>query len=140
MHNSPINNHEKKEISVYQSCFAHNYVNARERFLEAARLQDCQMQSFLNPVGKGIDGEDLTMDIAYYGDAAAASVLVLTSAMHGEEGFCGSGCQVALLRDQPLLDEARQAGLGILLIHAVNARSEERRVGKGAGARCWSGR
>ncbi|TEA79111.1 DUF2817 domain-containing protein [Allopusillimonas ginsengisoli] len=121
MHNSPINNHEKKEISVYQSCFAHNYVNARERFLEAARLQECQLQSFLNPVGKGIDGEDLTMDIAYYGDAAATSVLVLTSAMHGEEGFCGSGCQVALLRDQPLLDEARQAGVGILLIHAVNA-------------------
>ncbi len=106
---------------MYQHCFAHSYADARTRFLDAARQQDCQLSSFVNPTAKGIAGEDLTMDVAYCGDASAASVLVLTSAMHGEEGYCGSGCQVALLRDQPLLDEARQAGVGILLIHGVNA-------------------
>src|SRR3546814_17941537 len=45
----------------------------------------------------------------------------VTSAMHGEEGYCGSGCQVALLDDQTLLDKAQAGGIGILLIHAVNA-------------------
>src|SRR3546814_13759815 len=61
------------------------------------------------------------MDAAYYGAADARSLLVLTSAMHGEEGYCGSGCQVALLDDQTLLDKAQAGGIGILLIHAVNA-------------------
>src|SRR3546814_11989523 len=61
------------------------------------------------------------MAAAYYGAAHARSLLVLTSAMHGEEGYCGSGCQVALLDDQTLLDKAQAGGIGILLIHAVNA-------------------
>jgi hypothetical protein len=58
--------------------------------------------------------------VAYCGPADARSLLVLTSAMHGAEGYCGSGCQIALLNDQPLLDRARANGIGILLIHAVN--------------------
>lgn len=106
---------------MYQNCFASNYVQARARFLDAARAQECEVASYVNPNAQGAGGEALTMDVAYYGDAAASSVLALTSAMHGEEGYCGSGCQVALLRDQLLLDEARKAGIGILLIHAVNA-------------------
>jgi len=105
---------------MFKTCFAGSYADARARFLEAARKQGCAVQSFVNEAHKGAEGEALATDVAWHGDPDAEAMLVLTSAMHGEEGFCGSGCQVALLGDQPLLDRARAAGVGIMLIHAVN--------------------
>src|SRR3546814_599344 len=106
---------------MFEKYFGRSYADARACFLAAARRRRCSLQSYVNPVGQGVDGEELAMDAAYYGAADARSLLVLTSAMHGEEGYCGSGCQVALLDDQTLLDKAQAGGIGILLIHAVNA-------------------
>ncbi|MGB3289948.1 MAG: M14 family metallopeptidase [Burkholderiaceae bacterium] len=106
---------------MFEKYFGSSYADARARFLAAARRRQCSLASYVNPVGPGADGEELAMDTAYYGAADAPALLVLTSAMHGEEGYCGSGCQVALLDDQALLDKAQAAGIGILLIHALNA-------------------
>ena len=39
------------------------------------------------------------MDVVRDGDPGADSLLLLSSACHGVEGFCGSGIQVAILRD-----------------------------------------
>ena len=44
----------------------------------------------------------------------------MTSATHGAEGFCSSGCQLALLDDAPMLARARDSGVALLLVHAVN--------------------
>lgn len=106
---------------MFQAYFADSYADARSRFIAAARQQSCVLGAHENPRAKGAQGEALTMDTAYYGHPSAASLLVLTSAMHGEEGFCGSGCQVALLNDLALLQLANERGVGILLVHAVNA-------------------
>ena len=38
------------------------------------------------------------MDVARYGPADAPALLIISSACHGVEGFCGSGVQIALLR------------------------------------------
>ena len=47
--------------------------------------------------------EALSTDVALIGDAKAERLLIMTSATHGAEGFCGSGCQLALLDDAPML-------------------------------------
>ncbi|MBB5215809.1 M14 family metallopeptidase [Parapusillimonas granuli] len=106
---------------MYRNNFSDSYADARKRFLDAARRRGCEVASHLNPCGPGAQGEDLAMDTAYFGDPEAPALLVLSSAMHGEEGYCGSGCQVALLEDEALLARARAGGVGVLLVHAVNA-------------------
>lgn len=105
---------------MFEPFFSQSYAQARERFLSAAHDRECVVKSHEHPTATGVDGEALAMDTAYLGSADAPSLLVLTSAMHGAEGYCGSGCQVALLNDAALLDKARAGGIGILLIHAVN--------------------
>ena len=45
------------------------------------------------------------MDFALAGSADAPGMLLLISGTHGVEGFCGSGCQVALLHDQTFIAE-----------------------------------
>ncbi len=105
---------------MFQEFFGISYADARARFLEAANQRHCSLESHMNPAGPGANGETLSTDVAYCGPADARALLVLTSAMHGTEGYCGSGCQVALLNDQALLDKAHANGIGILLIHAVN--------------------
>jgi Protein of unknown function (DUF2817) len=58
------------------------------------------------------------MDFAELGDAHAARGLVLLSATHGVEGFCGSGCQTGLLREAIAAKLARD--LHVILVHAHN--------------------
>ncbi|NGM85738.1 DUF2817 domain-containing protein [Parapusillimonas sp. SGNA-6] len=100
--------------------FSSSYVQARDRYLSASRQAGAIVESYVHPAATGVEGETLSMDTAYLGASDAPSLLVLTSAMHGAEGYCGSGCQVALMNDAPLLDKARAGGIGLLLIHAVN--------------------
>ncbi|HEV2219343.1 MAG TPA: DUF2817 domain-containing protein, partial [Casimicrobiaceae bacterium] len=40
--------------------------------------------------------------------------------MHGVEGFCGSGCQVALLHDEVIVAAVAATGVAVLFHHAVN--------------------
>ena len=44
------------------------------------------------------DSEALFTDVALLGDRSASRVLLLNSATHGVEGFCGSGAMVGWLR------------------------------------------
>ena len=99
--------------------FSSSYAQARERFLAAAGPLAARVQSY--PVDAvGSQGEALATDVALIGDADAPRVLIMTSATHGVEGFCGAGCQLALLDDAPMLERARRAGVALLLVHAVN--------------------
>jgi Protein of unknown function (DUF2817) len=47
-------------------------------------------------------------------------MLLLLSATHGVEGFCGSGCQVALLHDAEFVAAVRASGVCVVLLHALN--------------------
>jgi len=99
--------------------FSSSYAQARDRFLSAAAPLAAQVQSYaIEPLGS--EGEPLATDVALIGDANAERLLIMTSATHGVEGFCGSGCQLALLDDAPMLERARRAGVALLLVHAVN--------------------
>lgn len=99
--------------------FAQSYAEARGKFLPAARAASATVESHVHPL-RGRDGEELAMDIARIGPADARAVLLLSSACHGVEGFCGSGAQVALLQDGALLRAARDTGVALLFVHGLN--------------------
>ncbi len=101
------------------SCFSQNYAQARERFLAAARRREAHLESHKLD-RTGVLGEELSTDIALVRAPDAKGLLIISSAMHGVEGFCGSACQLALLDDEDLLKRARDAGVALLLIHAIN--------------------
>jgi hypothetical protein len=99
--------------------FAQSYAEARAKFLAAAKTAGLTVQSHAHPLS-GRDGEALAMDVARFGAADARAVLVVTSACHGVEGFCGSGVQNALLADAAFHAQAQQAGVALLYVHALN--------------------
>ena len=99
--------------------FSGSYAQARAGFLQAAQSAGLQVESKPHPL-KGRDGEELAMDVARDGHPDAGSLLIVSSGCHGVEGFCGSGVQVAALRDAAWREHARQRGVAVLHIHALN--------------------
>lgn len=106
-------------MSAAPEAFAGSYAQARRKFLAAAVDAGVPVQSWVHPL-KGGEGEELAMDVVRDGPADAAALLVLSSACHGVEGFCGSGVQVAALRDAAWREHARDAGVAVLYIHGLN--------------------
>jgi hypothetical protein len=99
--------------------FAQTYAEARQRFLAAAAARGLAVESHVHPK-PGRDGETLAMDVARDGPADADAVLVVSSACHGVEGFCGSGIQGALLADDAVHARAAAAGVALLYVHGLN--------------------
>lgn len=99
--------------------FAQSYGEARAKFLGAARAAGLSAQSHAHP-RRGRDGEALAMDVVRLGAGDARRVLVLSSACHGVEGFCGSGAQVWLLGQAEFRAAAQRAGVAVLFIHGLN--------------------
>lgn len=99
------------------ACFARDYTAARSRFLAIAARYGASVRSYVNPL-KGPQGEELATDTVWLGARDARRVMVLTSATHGIEGFCGSGCQIDwLLEGGPT---RLPDGVAALIVHAVN--------------------
>ena len=105
-------------IGVTQA-FSPTYAQARTRFLEATATAGLQVESHVHPE-KGREGETLAMDVALDGPADADKLLILTSACHGAEGYCGTGVQVFALHDDEWRAKARDAGVAVLYVHALN--------------------
>ncbi len=101
------------------ACFSQSYREAREKFLAAASAAGLAVQSHTHPL-KGVDAEELATDVAREGPADAKSLLIISSACHGVEGFCGSGVQVALLRDPSWHEAVARSGVAVLYGHALN--------------------
>jgi len=99
------------------NCFAEDYGDARHRFLSVCLKYGAPVRSYVNS-RRGPKGEELAVDTAWFGAPDARSVMALTSATHGVEGFCGSGCQLDwLLRGEP----ARLPdSVAVLVVHALN--------------------
>ena len=102
-----------------EAFFAQSYAEARGKFLAACAAAGLAVQSHAHPL-QGRDGEALAMDVARAGPADAARVLLVTSACHGVEGYCGSGVQGALLADDGFAAAARAAGVAVVYVHALN--------------------
>ena len=100
--------------------FAASYGEARAKFLAAAQAADAGVSRHVHPTERGAEGEELSIDLAVLGEADAPGLLLLISGTHGVEGFCGSGCQVALLRDDDFRAEIDRTGVRVLMLHALN--------------------
>src|SRR6478609_5857053 len=92
-----------------------DYLEARGRFLDAARQADVPVVHHDHP-RTGPGGGALATDVAVIGPPDAPNRLLVISATHGVEGFAGSLCQQAWLRDGVELPP----GLAVVLVHAVN--------------------
>ena len=79
------------------SHFAQSYAEARDKFLAAGAERGARMFRDVHPSERGAQGEELSIDLAQIGDHKAPALLLLSSGTHGVEGFCGSGCQIALM-------------------------------------------
>jgi hypothetical protein len=98
--------------------FSADYAEARRRFLAAAEARGAALRPREIAV-RGPRGEELGVDVAYLGPEAPERLLVVSSGVHGVEGFAGSALQLQLLREQ-LAGLALARDAGVLLIHAVN--------------------
>lgn len=101
------------------AAFSQSYAEARSKFLAAADAAGLDVQSHVHPL-LGRDGETLAMDVVRDGPADATRVLLISSACHGVEGYCGSGVQITLLGDTAFRAAARAAGVAVLHVHALN--------------------
>lgn len=101
------------------SAFSQSYARARTQFLEAAAAAGLLVESHTHPL-KGRDGETLAMDVVRDGPDNAQHLLIVTSACHGVEGYCGSGVQVFALHDEAWRAKAREQGVAVLYIHGLN--------------------
>lgn len=96
------------------ACFAQTYDEARRRFLAAAGDAGAQCLSYALASEAA---QPLYIDVALCG-AQDAPALVVSSGVHGVEGFFGSAVQLALL--QQLAAERARHPLRYVLIHALN--------------------
>lgn len=97
--------------------FSESYAQARERFLKLVRNHGNSARTYVEP-GSGPDGEELATDVAWFGDPRAEAVMVMTSATHGVEGFCGSAAQLDFLMNGGAANLPDNTAT--LLVHAIN--------------------
>lgn len=102
-----------------REAFSASYAQARAQFLQAARSAGLEAEARLHPL-RGRDDEELAMDVVRDGHPDAANLLILSSACHGVEGFCGSGVQVSALHDAAWREHARRRGVAVLYVHGLN--------------------
>src|SRR5262245_3759229 len=93
--------------------FADDYRGARARFRTAAAARAAVTDSF--PIGSA---SDLTIDAAALGSDRPRRLVLVTSGLHGVEGFFGSAVQAALLGDA-FVGWQPAAGAAVVLLHAL---------------------
>jgi len=91
--------------------FHTSYKEARRAFRNTARDSNFEIASYKLPNLRGIDGESLTIDVAIKGEG---NQFILTSGLHGVEGYAGSGCQIACMK------HINFNNMRVILIHAIN--------------------
>lgn len=84
-------------MAHHSTPFSDDYASARQRFRQAASQLGWQLEA--HPIDAiGPDGEELTFDVGCSPAGDPERVLVVSSGVHGVEGFFGSAVQIALLQ------------------------------------------
>ncbi|MBD3676075.1 MAG: DUF2817 domain-containing protein [Planctomycetaceae bacterium] len=97
---------------MFPSC----YSDSRQRFLDLARQKNWRIETL--PLEQtGPDGEELAIDVAFSPNEQADRRLVISSGVHGVEGFFGAAVQFATLEEW--IDELPD-NVGCQFIHAIN--------------------
>lgn len=95
-----------------------SYQEARDRFLDAALSISCDIESFENKQFRGPNDEKLFCDVACVGNKKSHKKLVISSGVHGIEGYCGSAMQTLLM--SKLLGDLDLSDVQLVLVHALN--------------------
>lgn len=107
------------EVADAAALFSQSYVEAREKFLDAAGRAGLAVDSRAHP-SPGRDGEPLALDVVLDEAGDSDRLLIISSGCHGVEGFCGSAVQTMLLHDAEFRRSCSAAGIGVLYLHALN--------------------
>jgi hypothetical protein len=95
--------------------FSSDFATARRRFREAVDRLGWLREA--HPLGgRGPDGEPLTVDVAWSAAGDPECVLVVSSGVHGVEGFFGSAVQLALLERAA----SNPPSVRVVLLHGLN--------------------
>jgi hypothetical protein len=98
--------------------FPADYASAREHFREAASRLGWNLEAQAIEV-RGPKGEELTIDVACSAPNDHSVGLIISSGLHGLEGFFGSAVQLGLL--ERWTDRGIQfPALNLIFIHALN--------------------
>ena len=106
-----------RRISVSNlEAFSQDYATARQRFRQAASRLDWRLEAYpIDTTGPG--GEELALDVGYATGSDPERVLVVSTGVHGVEGFFGSAVQVAFLEQRA----ARPSPpVKLLFLHGLN--------------------
>jgi hypothetical protein len=97
--------------------FSPDYFAARVRFRRAVDHAGWELNS--HPVAaRGPEGQELTVDVAHTPAEPGSPTLLLTTGLHGPEGFFGSAVACALLHGG--IWTAKRPKVRIVLVHALN--------------------
>ena len=111
--------HEIMPAALYY--FHKTYEDCRSTFIEKAELLNSHyegMEVFRIPVHCETD-PDLTIDFCYIpAQVSLDSLLILSSGIHGIEGFAGSAIQLMVMEE--ILSPDHLEKTGILFIHGLN--------------------
>ena len=94
--------------------FSNTYAEARRRFVDAARAAGATLRAYAIDAASA---DKLTIDVAILG-ADHSPAVVVSSGVHGVEGYFGSAVQLALL--ERLKDARERKNIRYVLIHGVN--------------------
>ena len=106
----------RPDLATLDMYFSQNYTTARSRFREAVKKAGGRLES-LPLDARGPAGEDLSIDIAWFGAQQPRRVLLHSSGLHGVEAFAGSAIQLQWLEaDLPSIP----GDAAIVLVHVLN--------------------
>ena len=101
--------------SLEDRFFSADYQIARERFRTAAERGGARLVA-LELDATGPEGEDLTIDIAWFGAEQPHHVLLHSSGIHGVEAFAGSAIQLQWIEE----GISPPANTAIVMVHVLN--------------------
>ncbi len=98
--------------------FYNSYEECRKAFLNATQeIKSLQTSFEVIPVNKSENG--LYTDISYFKNEGKNPLVIITSGLHGIEGYVGSALQLSLLKQigNEVIDIS---GIDLLFVHAIN--------------------
>ena len=99
--------------------FSDDYSTARRRFHAACDQLSVESSAYVH-AHRGPAGEELSTDVTRIGPAEAKHLVMLSSALHGVEGFFGSAVQLAVFHALAEKKLALPDDTAIVLLHALN--------------------
>lgn len=98
--------------------FSADYGQVRDRFRQAAQALGSVLET--HPIkARGPQDQPLSIEVARYGAKTPHTTLIVSSGLHGVEGYCGSAIQLATLTE--LLPTLQlPSGVALLFLHALN--------------------